>query len=177
MDRHARPSTTSPLGITLDGAAAPQAVAASSADVADRLLPRQDLPPARRRADSRLLQCGSLDGTGGADPGYSYGPIENAPADGIYPAGTIAMARAGDDAYSNGHQFFIVYGDTTIPADAAGGYTVVGQVTSGLDSSSQQHRRRAGIAGGRARRRAGRPDDDHAASRSSNARVRPNAVQ
>ena len=43
------------------------------------------------------------------------------------------MARAGDDAYSNGHQFFLVTGDTTLPADSAGGYTVVGTVTSGLD--------------------------------------------
>jgi len=32
-----------------------------------------------------------------------------------------------------GSQFFIVYDDTTIPADAVGGYTVLGRVTSGLD--------------------------------------------
>jgi peptidyl-prolyl cis-trans isomerase B (cyclophilin B) len=32
-----------------------------------------------------------------------------------------------------GSQFFIVYDDSTIPSDAAGGYTVLGQVTSGLD--------------------------------------------
>jgi len=80
-----------------------------------------------------VLQCGSLDGAGGTDPEYSFGPIENAPADDVYPQGTIAMARA-DSAYSNGHQFFIVYGDTTIPANAAGGYTVIGTVTSGLDA-------------------------------------------
>jgi peptidyl-prolyl cis-trans isomerase B (cyclophilin B) len=43
------------------------------------------------------------------------------------------MARAADDAFSNGHQFFIVTADTSIPADSAGGYTVVGHVTSGLD--------------------------------------------
>jgi peptidyl-prolyl cis-trans isomerase B (cyclophilin B) len=59
--------------------------------------------------------------------------VENAPADDLYPAGTIAMARAGSDAYSTGSQFFIVYADTTIPADEAGGYTVIGTVTSGLD--------------------------------------------
>ena len=80
-----------------------------------------------------LLQCGSIDGVGGPDPAFHYGPVENAPADGVYPAGTIAMARAGGDAYSNGHQFFVVTGDTSLPADAAGGYTVVGTVTSGLD--------------------------------------------
>ena len=48
-----------------------------------------------------------------------------------YTEGSGAMANAG--ANTNGSQFFIVYGDTTIPSDPAGGYTVIGQVTSGLD--------------------------------------------
>ena len=48
------------------------------------------------------------------------------------------MARAGGDAYSNGHQFFICFVDTTLPTDAAGGYTVVGTVTSGLDQLKSQ---------------------------------------
>ena len=43
------------------------------------------------------------------------------------------MARTGNNAYGNGTQFFIVYKDTVIPADSAGGYTIVGKVTSGLD--------------------------------------------
>jgi peptidyl-prolyl cis-trans isomerase B (cyclophilin B) len=43
------------------------------------------------------------------------------------------MARQGGNAYSQGSQFFILYKDSTIPADAAGGYTVLGSVTSGLD--------------------------------------------
>ena len=43
------------------------------------------------------------------------------------------MARTSGNANGNGTQFFIVYKDTVIPADAAGGYTVVGKVTSGLD--------------------------------------------
>jgi peptidyl-prolyl cis-trans isomerase B (cyclophilin B) len=43
------------------------------------------------------------------------------------------MARQGQNSYSQGSQFFIVYEDTTLTADQAGGYTVVGQVTSGLD--------------------------------------------
>ncbi|BDZ52933.1 hypothetical protein GCM10025870_00060 [Agromyces marinus] len=66
-------------------------------------------------------------------PGYSYGPIENAPADDVYPAGTIAMARQLGAPESQGSQFFIVYEDSTIPSDAAGGYTVIGRVTSGLE--------------------------------------------
>lgn len=44
------------------------------------------------------------------------------------------MARVGGDASSIGSQFFIVYQDSTIPSDAAGGYTVIGQITSGLDA-------------------------------------------
>jgi peptidyl-prolyl cis-trans isomerase B (cyclophilin B) len=122
-----------PLGITLDGALAPQAAASLIGDIQNGYLVGKTC---HRLADSdtfKVLQCGSLDGTGASDASYSFGPIENAPADDVYPSGTIAMARVGDDAYSNGHQFFIVFGDTTIPSDAAGGYTVVGQVTSGLD--------------------------------------------
>ena len=44
------------------------------------------------------------------------------------------MARAGGDAYSNGRQIFIVTKDTLLQDDSAGGYTIIGQVTSGLDS-------------------------------------------
>ena len=47
----------------------------------------------------------------------------------MYPAGTIAMARA-QSTDSNGSQFFIVYKDSSLPAP---GYTIVGKITSGLD--------------------------------------------
>ncbi|WP_347757360.1 peptidylprolyl isomerase [Agrococcus sp. ProA11] len=126
------------LGVELDGAAAPQAVAAV---LNDTLVDYYDGKTCHRLTTSEgfsVLQCGSVDGTGAGDPSYQYGPIENAPADDVYPEGTIAMARAGGDADSNGHQFFLVYGDTTIPADAAGGYSVIGQVTSGLDQLQEQ---------------------------------------
>ena len=122
-----------PLGISLDGALAPQAAASLIGDIQNGYLVGKTC---HRLVDSegfRVLQCGSLDGTGASDGSYSFGPIENAPADEVYPTGTIAMARAKDNAYSNGHQFFIVFGDTTIDTDTAGGYTVVGTVTSGLD--------------------------------------------
>ena len=122
-----------PLDITLDAALAPQAV---SSMLADSLTGYYIGKTCHRLVSGTagLIQCGSVDGTGATDPTYSFGPIENAPVDGVYPAGTIAMARAGDDAYSNGRQFFIVYQDTTLPGDSAGGYTVVGSVTGGLDS-------------------------------------------
>lgn len=84
-----------------------------------------------------VLQCGDPLGNGQGGPGYRFGPVENAPADDVYPAGTLAMARVGGDAESQGSQFFLVYDDSTIPSDAAGGYTVFGRVTDGLDVIQQ----------------------------------------
>ena len=80
-----------------------------------------------------VLQCGDPEGTGQGGPDYRFGPIENAPEDDVYEAGTIAMARVSNDGESMGSQFFIVYENSTIPSDTAGGYTVFGTVTSGLD--------------------------------------------
>jgi peptidyl-prolyl cis-trans isomerase B (cyclophilin B) len=122
-----------PLGVTLDGAAAPQAVAAFVTGIRDGYYQDKTCHRLAVSETAGLVQCGSVDGTGGSDPEWVFGPIENAPENGVYPAGTIAMARAADDAGSNGRQFFIVFDDTTIPADSAGGYTVLGTVTSGLD--------------------------------------------
>jgi peptidyl-prolyl cis-trans isomerase B (cyclophilin B) len=42
------------------------------------------------------------------------------------------MARQQNSPESQGSQFFIVYEDSTIPNDGAGGYTVFGEVTAGL---------------------------------------------
>jgi peptidyl-prolyl cis-trans isomerase B (cyclophilin B) len=84
-----------------------------------------------------VLQCGDPTGTGTGGPGYSFGPVENAPADNLYPTGTLAMARQGGNAESQGSQFFLVYQDSMIPADAAGGYSVFGRVTQGLEIVQQ----------------------------------------
>jgi peptidyl-prolyl cis-trans isomerase B (cyclophilin B) len=119
------------LGISLDGTAAPQAVAGWVQDVQDGYYVDKTCHRLGDAENFRLIQCGSIDGTGAPDPEFSYGPVENAPADGIYAPGTIAMAR-GDSVYSNGHQFFIITGETKLPT-TTGGYTVVGTVTTGLD--------------------------------------------
>lgn len=121
------------LGVSLDGAAAPQAVSGIIQDVNDGYYPGKTCHRLAESTGFGILQCGSLNGTGAADSAFSYGPVENAPKDNIYKAGTIAMARASGNGYSNGHQFFIAFNDSTIPADAAGGYTVIGTITSGLD--------------------------------------------
>lgn len=122
------------LGVTLDAALAPQAVSSILADTLTGYYVGKSCHRLVSSETAQLLQCGSLDGTGASDPEYSYGPIENAPADNVYPAGTIAIARTGDNAYGNGRQFFIVTKDTILPADTAGGYSVVGRVTSGLET-------------------------------------------
>ncbi len=117
------------VGVELDGIVAPQAVAGFVQDYGQTYYPGKTCH--RLAGDLAFLQCGSVDGVGGPDPLYSFGPIENAPADALYPAGSIAMAR-GADPYSNGHQFFIVLTDTTLDG-STGGYSIVGTVTSGLD--------------------------------------------
>jgi len=121
-----------PLGITLSGGLAPQGVA-SFVSLAQTGFYTDKTCHRLTNGGFSVLQCGSVDGSGGGELGFSYGPIENAPADDVYPAGTIALARQSNNAYSQGSQFFIVYEDTTIDSDTVGGYTVIGQVTSGLD--------------------------------------------
>ena len=126
------------MGVSLDGAKAPQAVSGIIRDVQNGYYTGKTCHRLAQSTGFGIIQCGSIDGKGGADPAFSYGPVENAPADKVYKAGTIAMARAGNDAYSNGHQFFICFEDTTLPTDSAGGYSVVGTVTSGLDQLKSQ---------------------------------------
>jgi peptidyl-prolyl cis-trans isomerase B (cyclophilin B) len=121
-----------PLGIELDGAAAPQAVSSMISLIRSGFYTGVSCHRLTTGGFS-VLQCGDPKGDGTGGPGYSYGPVENAPTSNVYPAGTIAMARQGGNAYSMGSQFFLVYDDTSIPADAVGGYTVLGRVTSGLD--------------------------------------------
>jgi len=118
------------IELTLDGDKAPQAVASFVE------LSKQNYylnSPCHRLVTGgslQVLQCGDPTGTGQGTPGYGYA-VENAPEDGKYPRGTLAMARTSDPKEGNGGQFFIVYGDSTLPDPD--GYTVFGTVTSGLD--------------------------------------------
>lgn len=118
--------------VELDGKKAPQTVASFLFLAQDGYF---DDGPCNRLSTTGIfvLQCGDPTGTGSGDPGYGYG-VENAPADGRYPTGTLAMARS-QDPNSNGGQFFIVYDDTQLPDPT--GYTIFGKVTEGLDIVSQ----------------------------------------
>ncbi len=129
-------TTCGDITLELDGTLAPQSVANFVQLARDGFY---DQTPCHRLTTEGIfvLQCGDPTGTGQGGPGYSWGPIENAPADDLYPAGTLAMARVGGDAESQGSQFFLVYEDSTIPSDEAGGYSVFGKITGGLDIVQQ----------------------------------------
>jgi len=133
--------TTSVGAITLelDGSVAPQAVANFVSLSQSGFYEGTSCHRLTTAATDGLsvLQCGDPTGSGIGGPGYTWGPIENAPADNLYPAGTVAMARTSGDGSSMGSQFFLVYEDSTIPADSAGGYTVLGHITNGLDLVQQ----------------------------------------
>jgi len=67
-----------------------------------------------------ILQCGDPSGKGNGGPGYSFATEVASTA--TYPVGTVALANAGGD--TNGSQFFIVYGPTTLDPS----YTILGTV-------------------------------------------------
>jgi peptidyl-prolyl cis-trans isomerase B (cyclophilin B) len=124
-------TTCGDVGLTLDGTKAPQAVSSLV------YLAKQgffDGTKCHRLTTENIyvLQCGDPTASGSGGPGYNFGPVENAPKDAKYPAGTIAMARAGTPD-SQGSQFFLVYKDSTIAPTDPNGYTVMGKITSGLD--------------------------------------------
>ncbi|GAB3442341.1 peptidylprolyl isomerase [Actinophytocola sediminis] len=83
-------------------------------------------------AGLKVLQCGDPNGDGTGGPGYSIPdelPTDLADAQDpggqpvkTYPRGTLAMANSGPD--TGGSQFFMVYGDSTLPPD----YAVFGTV-------------------------------------------------
>lgn len=120
-----------PITFELNGEVAPKAVASTISLVGSGFYEGISCHRLTTK-DIYVLQCGDPNGDGKGGPGYVYGPVENAPVDNNYPAGTIAMARQGGNGNSMGSQFFLVYENSTIPSDAAGGYTVIGKITGGL---------------------------------------------
>jgi peptidyl-prolyl cis-trans isomerase B (cyclophilin B) len=113
---------------TLNGAKAPKAVA-NAIFLSDKKFWNGSACHRMTVEGLKMLQCGDPTGTGTGGPGYSFGPVENAPSDGLYKRGVLAMARTSDAANGQGSQFFLVFGDS--PLD--GGYTVFGHITKGLD--------------------------------------------
>lgn len=130
------------ITLQLDGAKAPQTVASFVALAKSSYF--NDAPCHRLTTQGIfVLQCGDPLGGTGTGPGYSYG-IENAPKNGQYPAGSLAMARTSDPK-SNADQFFIVYKDTDL-SSVPEGYSIFGTVTGGMDIVEKIAA--AGVSGG-----------------------------
>lgn len=93
-----------------------------------------------RVLDGFMAQGGDPDGTGTGGPGYTF---DNEISDLTFDkAGVVAMANTGQPN-SNGSQFFITFG----PQDFLnGGYTIFGQVTTGMDVVNGITRRDPGAA-------------------------------
>ena len=79
-----------------------------------------------RVLDGFMAQGGDPTGTGAGGPGYEFVNEDNDLT--FDKAGVVAMANAGRD--TNGSQFFITFGPQP---QLNGGYTIFGQVISGLD--------------------------------------------
>lgn len=96
--------------------------------------------PFHRVIDDFMIQGGDPTGTGtgeGRFPGYTFaeetGRAEELVAEsGVYPRGTVAMAKTAAPA-SSGSQFFIVQADGGWPPNPGPTYTVFGDVLEGLD--------------------------------------------
>jgi len=87
-----------------------------------------------RVLDGFMAQGGDPTGTGGGGPGFKF---VNEDSDLKFDkAGVVAMANAGRD--TNGSQFFITFVPTP---HLNGGYTIFGQVTSGMDVVNGLRRR------------------------------------
>ncbi|HEX7555689.1 MAG TPA: peptidylprolyl isomerase [Leptolinea sp.] len=87
-----------------------------------------------RVLDGFMAQGGDPTGTGGGGPGYEF---VNEDSDLKFDkAGVVAMANAGRD--TNGSQFFITFQSTP---QLDGGYTIFGQVTSGMNAVNAITRR------------------------------------
>jgi len=87
-----------------------------------------------RVLDGFMAQGGDPTGTGSGGPGYQFANEDSGLR--FDKAGVVAMANAGRD--TNGSQFFITFG----PAPHLnGGYTIFGQVISGMDVVNGLRRR------------------------------------
>jgi peptidyl-prolyl cis-trans isomerase B (cyclophilin B) len=121
------------IPLTLDRAKAPCTVQSMEHLVTSKFFDGTICHRLTASAGLKVLQCGDPNGDGTGGPGYSVPDelptdLADGPADPsgkpvkIYPRGTLAMANSGPD--TGGSQFFMVYGDSTLPAD----YTVFGTV-------------------------------------------------
>jgi peptidyl-prolyl cis-trans isomerase B (cyclophilin B) len=119
------------IPLALDRAKAPCTVQSMEFLVKKKFFDNTQCHRLTASAGLKVLQCGDPEGTGAGGPGYSIPDelpkdLAAGPAGGdgtptvIYPRGAVAMANGG--ANTGGSQFFLVYGDSTLPPN----YTVFG---------------------------------------------------
>jgi peptidyl-prolyl cis-trans isomerase B (cyclophilin B) len=121
------------IPVTLDRAKAPCTVQSIQHLVEKKFYDKTPCHRLTANQGLKVLQCGDPEGTGGGGPGFTIpdelptdlaeGPAgpDGSPSS-IYPRGALAMANGGPN--SGGSQFFMVYGDSTLPPN----YTVFGTV-------------------------------------------------
>lgn len=83
-----------------------------------------------------MAQGGDPTGTGSGGPGYEFEYEDSGFS--FNKAGVVAMANTGPATATNGSQFFITFAATP---HLDGGYTIFGQVTSGMDVVNSLTRR------------------------------------
>jgi peptidyl-prolyl cis-trans isomerase B (cyclophilin B) len=121
------------IPLTLDRAKAPCTVQSMEHLVSEKFFDGTTCHRLTNSEALKVLQCGDPNGDGTGGPGYAVPDelptdLADAPADPsgqpvkIYPRGALAMANSGPD--TGGSQFFMVYGNSTLPPD----YTVFGTV-------------------------------------------------
>ena len=109
-----------PIGITLDQAKAPCASASLVYLTQQKFFDNTTCHRETSTPGLQVLQCGDPSGTGSGGPTFQY-PTQVTGSE-TYPRGTVAMANSGQG--TDGSQFFLVYGDSTLNPN----YTVVGTV-------------------------------------------------
>ncbi|OLF19581.1 peptidylprolyl isomerase [Actinophytocola xanthii] len=123
------------IPLTLDRAKAPCTVQSMEHLAKEKYFDGTTCHRLTSAAGLKVLQCGDPKGDGTGGPGYTVPDelptdLANSPGGGelkTYPRGVLAMANGGPD--TGGSQFFMVYGDSSLPPN----YTVFGTVeASGL---------------------------------------------
>ena len=72
-----------------------------------------------------MIQTGDPNGDGTGGPGYKF---DDEPITRDYKKGIVAMANSGPN--TNGSQFFIMHGETSLPKN----YVIFGQVSKGIET-------------------------------------------
>jgi peptidyl-prolyl cis-trans isomerase B (cyclophilin B) len=136
-------TSAGPIAIQLDAGRAPCTVQSQVFLAGKGFFDNTTCHRLTANASLKVLQCGDPQGTGAGGPGYVVPdelpkdlPAGQPGQDGtptvIYQRGVVAMANAGPG--TTGSQFFLVYGDSTLPPN----YTVWGTVdAAGLATLDQ----------------------------------------